>query len=159
MQMADRDAYEILNVHPLAHQAVIQAAYRVLAALYHPDSRDSLSSTRRMAELNAAYEKLRTPDRRVLYDRELKRGGAAGSIITPAPRTSAHSQAPTPGTLDFGRYRGWTIARLAREDPDYLRWLSRHSSGIRFRPEIERALATTSAEPTMSDRLRGRGKS
>jgi curved DNA-binding protein CbpA len=156
--MTDRDAYEILNVHPLAHQAVIQAAYRVLAALYHPDSSDNLSSNRRMAELNAAYEKVRTPDRRSLYDRELRRGGAAAAIVTPAPRTSARAQAPMPGTLDFGRYEGWTIARLARQDPDYLRWLARHSSGIRFRAEIEAALATISAEPTMTERLRGRDK-
>jgi curved DNA-binding protein CbpA len=157
--MTDRDAYETLNVHPRAHQGVIQAAYRVLAALYHPDSRDSLSSNRRMAELNAAYEKVRTPDRRTLYDKELKQGGAAASVVTPPPRTSARAQAPTPGTLDFGRYQGWTIARLAREDPDYLRWLSRHSSGIRFRAEIETAMASISAEPTMTERLRGRDKS
>jgi hypothetical protein len=42
--------------------------------------------------------------------------------------------------LDFGRYQGWTIADLARRDPDYLRWLSRHSSGIRFRSAIADAL-------------------
>ena len=159
--MTDRDAYEILNVHPKAHQAVIVAAYRVLAALYHPDSRDGLSSNRRMAELNDAYSKLRTPDRRALYDRELKQGfasAASATIVTPPERTSARVQPSTPGVLDFGRYQGWTIARLAREDPDYLRWLARHSSGIRFRAEIEATLATTSTEPTMSDRLRGRGK-
>jgi curved DNA-binding protein CbpA len=159
--MTDRDAYETLNVHPRAHQAVIQAAYRVLAALYHPDSRDNLSSNRRMAELNAAYEKVRTPDRRTLYDKELKQGGGATSIVTPPPRTSARvqEQAPAAGTLDFGRYQGWTIARIAREDPDYLRWLARHSSGIRFRGQIEAALATISSEPTMTERLRGRDKS
>lgn len=156
--MTDRDAYEILNVHPKAHQAVIQAAYRVLAALYHPDSRDDLSSTKRMAELNAAYAKVRTLDRRTLYDKERTHGGGAASIVTPAPRTSARSQTSTPGVLDFGRYQGWTIARLAREDPDYLRWLRRHSSGLRFRPEIDAALASTPTEPSMSDRLRGRGK-
>jgi curved DNA-binding protein CbpA len=156
--MPDRDAYEILNVHSQAHQAVIQAAYRVLAALYHPDSNDSLSSTRRMAELNAAYEKVRTPDRRALYDRELKQGTTATTIVTPAPRTEARAQPSKPGVLDFGRYQGWSIARLAREDPDYLRWLSRHSSGIRFRQEIEAALASTSTESTMSQRLRGRDR-
>jgi len=154
--MADRDAYEILHVHPQAHQLVIQAAYRVLAALYHPDSTDRLSSTRRMAELNAAYALVRTADRRALYDRERKPGIAAASIITPPPRTAARQQAPTPGTLDFGRYKGWTIARLAREDPDYLRWLRRHSAGLRFRTEIDAALASTSTEPTYSERLRGR---
>ena len=33
---AERDAYEVLQVHPRAEQQVIQAAYRVLAAMYHP---------------------------------------------------------------------------------------------------------------------------
>lgn len=36
-------------------QVVVQAAYRALAALYHPDSDQSAASTRRMAELNDAY--------------------------------------------------------------------------------------------------------
>ena len=49
--------------------------------------------------------------------------------------------------LDFGRYAGWSLRDLARHDPDYLRWLSRHSSGIRFRPEIERLLPDDAAAP------------
>jgi uncharacterized protein (DUF3820 family) len=50
--------------------------------------------------------------------------------------------------LDFGRYQGWTLADLARTDPDYLRWLRRHSSGLRFRSEINRLLPPESdAEP------------
>lgn len=42
--------------------------------------------------------------------------------------------------LDFGRYAGSSIRDLAHRDPDYLRWLARHSSGIRFRREIARIL-------------------
>jgi hypothetical protein len=38
--------------------------------------------------------------------------------------------------LDFGRYAGWSLKALARHDPDYLRWLVRHSSGVRYRAEI-----------------------
>ena len=45
---------------------------------------------------------------------------------------------PTNGAdmLDFGRYHGWTIWQIARTDPDYLRWLARHSSGLRYRRAI-----------------------
>ncbi|HEY7463458.1 MAG TPA: DnaJ domain-containing protein [Candidatus Limnocylindria bacterium] len=43
-------------------------------------------------------------------------------------------------TLDFGRFAGRTLRDVAVEDVEYLRWLSRHSSGIRFRSEIERLL-------------------
>jgi curved DNA-binding protein CbpA len=135
-----RDVYEVLEVHPRAHQEVIQAAYRVLAALYHPDRGTAAGGdSRRMAELNAAYARIRTPDLRQLYDREQK-------LLR---RTTPQRQAETAGSaeedparrpLDFGRYEGWTIAQIARQDPDYLRWLSRHSSGARFRAGIEAEL-------------------
>ena len=51
--------------------------------------------------------------------------------------------------LDFGHHAGRTIAELAAEDPDYLRWLARHPSGIRYRAEIARVMA--SAVPNASD--------
>ena len=43
-----------------------------------------------------------------------------------------------PTTLDFGHHAGRTVAELVTEDPDYLRWLARHPSGVRYRVEIER---------------------
>lgn len=49
--------------------------------------------------------------------------------------------------LDFGRYAGFSIRALARTDPDYLRWLARHSSGIRFRNEIARILKEPVEDP------------
>ena len=45
-----------------------------------------------------------------------------------------------PTTLDFGHYAGHTIVELARIDSDYLRWLERHPSGVRYRTEIHRVL-------------------
>ena len=138
--MIDRDAYEVLRVHPAAHQLVIVAAYRTLAALYHPDADDSLASTRKMAELNLAYAKVRTADRRKLYDRERSlQATSAAALVTPyRSRTAQVAADPASGVLDFGRYNGWSIAQVAREDPDYLRWLGRHSSasatGLRSKP-------------------------
>jgi curved DNA-binding protein CbpA len=157
--MSDSDAYDVLQVHPKAHQLVIQAAYRVLAALYHPDRDQSDASTHRMAALNIAYAKVRSLDRREVYDREReRRDKPAAAVVTPyaQPVATGPSDGAGPGVLDFGRYSGWTIRRLAREDPDYLRWLSRHSSGIRFRREIEVALRETSHSPTAADRTVGR---
>lgn len=138
-----RDAYEVLQVRADASQVVIRAAFRALAAQQHPDSDESAGSTRRMAELNDAYAQLRTADRRAVYDR------------IRAPATPTHKERAEPqhkpagarresgkkGVLDFGRYVGWSVADLARHDPDYLRWLSRHSSGIRYRREIAELLA------------------
>ena len=62
---------------------------------------------------------------------------------------AAGRQAPSPirsrepgSVLSFGRYTGWGLRDLARQDPDYLLWLSRHSSGIRYRTEIYAILSS-----------------
>jgi curved DNA-binding protein CbpA len=148
---ADRDAYEVLQVDPKAHAVVLKAAHRALASLYHPDLDQSDSSTRRMAEVNQAWERVRTPDRREVYDRQRAKArepAPAAPIVTPQPtgRPAPRRVDTASATLDFGRYQGWTLAQLAQEDSDYLRWLSRHSSGIRYRSEIERLLRDQSVK-------------
>jgi curved DNA-binding protein CbpA len=147
IRLTSRDAYEVLQVRPDASMVVVQAAFRALASLYHPDADASAGSTRRMAELNDAYAQLRTAERRALYDRtrqqaQLSQPAASAShyVHVATPRTRAAAQR---GVLDFGRYDGMTIAELARRDPDYLLWLRRHSSGIRYRTEIDGVLAPT----------------
>jgi curved DNA-binding protein CbpA len=151
------DAYEVLQVRPNALPAVIQAAYRALAALSHPDKNSAPGAERRMAVINAAYEAIRTQARRELYDRML---AAARAVPAPAavafPPPAPRAQATKDGDIiDFGRYAGWSITDLSREDPDYLRWLARHSSGIRYRSRIESALREP-VRPTASERMRGR---
>lgn len=51
--------------------------------------------------------------------------------------------------LDFGHHAGRTIAELADLDPDYLRWLARHPSGVRYRAAIARVM--DSAVPRAGD--------
>jgi uncharacterized protein (DUF3820 family) len=46
-----------------------------------------------------------------------------------------------PRRLDFGHYAGRSLVELAKTDPDYVEWLSRHPSGARYRGEIARVLA------------------
>jgi len=62
--------YDVLRVTPRAEPEVIQASYRVLARLYHPDVSSDPNSASHMRELNAAYDVLRDPDRRAKYDAE-----------------------------------------------------------------------------------------
>ena len=50
-------------------------------------------------------------------------------------------------TLDFGHHAGRTIEELAAADPDYLRWLARHPSGVRYRAEIARVLESAVPHP------------
>jgi curved DNA-binding protein CbpA len=62
------DHYRVLQVDPAANPLVIQAAYRVLAQIFHPDvSGDDAE----MKRINAAWEVLRDPAHRRQYDIEL----------------------------------------------------------------------------------------
>lgn len=70
-----KDLYEILQVHSAAHPDVIQAAFRRLVLLYHPDRNASVDAAEMMTQLNIAYEILRDPGRRADYDRRSARQG------------------------------------------------------------------------------------
>jgi broad specificity phosphatase PhoE len=60
--------------------------------------------------------------------------------IPVGPGNGREVSAFDPTRLDFGHYAGKTIEELAEEDPDYLLWLERHASGVRYRAEIQRVL-------------------
>ena len=63
------DPYKILQVDSEAEDEVIQAAYRRLARKYHPDLAASPDAANRMAAINAAWELIGEPAKRVAYDR------------------------------------------------------------------------------------------
>lgn len=149
-----RNAYDVLQISPTAHQQVVRAAYRALARIHHPDADRTPDADARMAELNQAYASLITPERRAEYDRQraaipvtgTTHPSAPGHVEASSPASGNAGPVPPPerppaDVIDFGRYAGWKIGDLAKRDPDYLRWLSRHSSGIRFRRTIAEALA------------------
>ena len=129
------DPYNVLQVAPTAEQEVVHAAFRALAMKYHPDRDQTRYASGRMALLNEAYALVRDDAARARWDRGQRQAAfgyasrANGSA--PPPRSSSAGS-----KLEFGRYTGWTLRDLARHDPDYLRWLSRHASGIRYRTEI-----------------------
>jgi curved DNA-binding protein CbpA len=142
----DFDAYRTLQVLPDADDIVVEAAFRALARRYHPDGHKGDAA--RMADINRAYDLLRTPIRRRRYDRErhLTPVGPGAASVQPPP-TNGYAQAATSGNghtafnvVDFGRYMGWTLKDLAKHDPDYLRWLSRSSGGVRYRNQIHELL-------------------
>ncbi|MGH2455944.1 MAG: DnaJ domain-containing protein [Candidatus Limnocylindria bacterium] len=148
IQVGELDLYGILQVDPRAHPSVVQAAYRALARLLHPDQTRTDATEPKMALVNHAYDVLRDPSRRDAYDRGRRRPAAVGpgAVSAPqpeVPRTSV--SAPAGGgsgtAINFGRYAGWTLEQLARQDPDYLVWLQRHSSGVGYRRRIDEILA------------------
>ena len=66
----DADFYAILEIMRGVDQESIEAAYRRLALLYHPDLNRSPEATRKMQEVNMAYMILRNPAKRAVYDRD-----------------------------------------------------------------------------------------
>jgi curved DNA-binding protein CbpA len=135
------DPYAVLQVVPTCESEVVHAAFRALALKYHPDRDPSRRAERKMAELNRAYELLRDGDARARFDRSRRVTISGISVAAQTPGAPVRSREPG-SILTFGRYAGWGLRDLARQDPDYLLWLSRHSSGIRYRTEIYNILRT-----------------
>jgi curved DNA-binding protein CbpA len=136
------DPYAVLQVLPNAEQEVVNAAFKALALKYHPDHDATRRAAEKMAELNRAYAILRDERSRATHDRA-RRISAAGFNVAASAGGVTPPASPSPGSvLNFGRYAGWSLRDLARRDPDYLLWLSRHSSGIRYRTEIYGILHT-----------------
>jgi hypothetical protein len=151
------DAYATLHVEPDTSADVISALYRALARRFHPDG--PTPDPARMTEVNRAYNLIKTPELRHRYDAArspVAVGPGASAPPAPPPSPEAPGDGPAsptqplrtrlairdqwPAVLDSGPYTGWRIQEVARHDPDYLRWLSRHTSGVRFRREIARCL-------------------
>jgi len=67
--MNTADAYEILQLSPKAHPVMVTRAFRILAAMYHPDNEHTgdRAAFERVVE---AYRLLSDPVRRAAYDRE-----------------------------------------------------------------------------------------
>ncbi len=97
--------YEILGVAPTASSDEIKAAYRKVAALYHPDRSDGLSNDALMAEATEAKDTLLDPGKRRLYNQYL------GSEATPRfepPNQNLHSEsAPTHSASHRDGPDGW----------------------------------------------------
>ncbi len=80
------DYYERLGVTRDADVSEIKKAYRSLAMNYHPDRNDSPDAEEKFRDVTEAYEVLRDPEQRSLYDRfgeaGIKRGagGPAGGF-------------------------------------------------------------------------------
>lgn len=156
--MNETDYYKMLEVDPEADPDVIEAAYRALSNKLHPESDPTGLERVRQTELDHAFAILSNGIQRRAYDARrademVPMGpGYAGTSRLAAGALTERVQAGPNGEnlanlkLDFGRYAGWSLGELAQKDPGYLRWLSRHSSGIRYRSAILRLLTQAESE-------------
>ena len=172
--MSARDPYDVLGVASSATQQEIRDAYRRRARMAHPDLSGQDSGTW-MRDLNAAWDLLKSPERRATFD------AASGRATTPPPaageRSGSGSASPgaaaggeawrgaagaPPGqpygtVLDVGIYAGWSLGQVARHDRGYLAWLRDRSEGRPYAAEIARILAAAGDKPGTDDRG-GRGR-
>jgi len=76
------DYYKILQVHPDAGQDIIDAAYRCLSKIYHPDINKSPMAAEQMKEINIAYGVIGDARKRREYHFEwLKMNGAKSAAV------------------------------------------------------------------------------
>jgi curved DNA-binding protein CbpA len=153
------DPYHVLQVDRDADPVVIRATFRALAHKYHPDFG---GDTARMVAINEAWRILGNERRRAVYDAASQTYESDGSVVVAGPG-SFFERGPVPAppnrngretgtTLDFGRYAGWSLARLADHDPDYLEWLERAPAGRRVAAEIRSIRAQRAPVATMTPR-------
>jgi len=100
--MAQRDPHEVLGVGRDASQAAVKAAWRRLAREHHPDlAADAAArrdATRRMAEINAAYQALRSraAERAGKPGRDAAAAGGPGPGPGPRAPEAARPSGPPP---------------------------------------------------------------
>ncbi|HYA41314.1 MAG TPA: DnaJ C-terminal domain-containing protein [Syntrophobacteraceae bacterium] len=84
MSVKYRDYYEILGIKREAGQNDVQRAYRKLARKYHPDVNKEPDAEEKFKEINEAYEVLKDPEKRKMYD-QLGPNWKAGQDFRPPP--------------------------------------------------------------------------
>ena len=73
MGALETDYYAILQVAHTASEADIRSAYRRLAREHHPDANPSPEAEQSMRRINQAWETLRDPEKRSIYDSQRPR--------------------------------------------------------------------------------------
>jgi len=148
LERVEGDAYVVLGLSRDADDAAVARAHRRLARRHHPDVAGDAAS-RRMMRINAAYDAIKTAERRAAYERDHRGStphhGTGGAGDPPGN--------PSGSVVPFGRHVGWSLGEIARIDPGYLLWLAERPEGARYRDEINGLLSrmgmrTAGTDPT-----------
>jgi hypothetical protein len=128
------DAYRELGVSPSASGEAIRQAYLALARRYHPDRAPTGRAAEyeeRMKRINTAYELLRDPESRQLYDR-LRAPQATPMQATPRASTAPRAQPNDPYTQMRAGYqqRVYRVQASTRALPSWAQALSGLFAGL-----------------------------
>jgi curved DNA-binding protein CbpA len=156
------DLYRVLQVDPAANALVIQAAYRVLARIFHPDAD---GDDEQMKRINEAWGVLGDAVRRAQYDAERagRHRGVTDTATSPAqpttvPRARDDDHAGPPRgepfgpVLRLGRYEGWTIGQVVRVDRAWLEWLRNVPAGRGLKADIDAVLGVRRGPGAVDER-------
>ena len=146
LERVEGDAYVVLGLPRDADDAAVALAHRRLARRHHPDVAGETAS-RRMMRINAAYDAIKTAERRAAYERDRRdstpRDGTGGAGDPPGN--------PWGSVLPFGRHVGWSLGEVARVDPGYLLWLAERPEGAPYRDEINGLLGRLGMRTARTD--------
>ncbi|CAI9715696.1 Hypothetical predicted protein [Octopus vulgaris] len=70
-EVKSRNLFDVLEVTPRAHSSEIKKSFYRLSKRYHPDINKSQEAVTKFTEISAAYEILKDPQKRRMYEREL----------------------------------------------------------------------------------------
>jgi curved DNA-binding protein CbpA len=111
-RLGSLDCYEAMQLSPRADAETISRVYRLLAARYHPDNRET-GNSEKFIRLSEAYQILSNPEKRARYDAGY-RGPSTGNPVERRRRIDGGSrQGRRKGDKlppSVGALRGWNSA-------------------------------------------------
>ena len=107
--MAERDYYELLEIEPSVNEEEVRRFYRRLKEIYAPDSPavygayNSRELEKLHQELDEAYGVLIDPEKRAVYDLQLRAGASAGAAAAEVRtvRVALAPEEPAPTVADI----------------------------------------------------------
>ncbi|MBK5287685.1 MAG: J domain-containing protein, partial [Acidimicrobiia bacterium] len=118
-EWSSTDYYAVLGVAPDATPGAIDARYRELAKVLHPDRTADLDDQERFKQMSTAYSALRDPGTRAAYD-EFRDRIASGTLYSTPSRP-----APSAGRADH-----FAPPRVLRRRPPMPAWLRTTVAGV-----------------------------